>query len=351
MKAQLQMPTTGLPEIPEPVLDQAIAWLVRLRADKPDAVGTVALQAHIASWRAADPLHELAWQELQAGEQGFEQLAPLPLSSAQIADALDAVRNGSKQQLSRRKALRMLTLGASGVALGAVLAQYTGVLDELGELARLSADYATGTGEQRAVALADGTRVRLNSDSAFNVRYDEQRRLLVLKHGEIFIDTGKDAGAAHYRPFWTQTAHASLQALGTQFVVRQEPGATHLTVVEGRVAINVAGQLQAVAKPGDSFLIDSGGAVTRQETGALSLDPTGWIDNALVVKQMPLGQFVQELGRYRRGWLRCDPAVAGLLVSGVFQIDDTDQALESLTRSLPVKIARRTRYWVSLSPA
>ena len=42
---------------------------------------------------------------------------------------------------------------------------------------------------------------------------------------------------------------------------------------------------------------------------------------------MPLAQVAAELARYRRGWLTCDPAVAGIRVSGVLPLADTDQAL------------------------
>ena len=66
---------------------------------------------------------------------------------------------------------------------------------------------------------------------------------------------------------------------------------------------------------------------------------------------MRLADFVQELSRYRPGWLRCDPAVADLRVSGVFQIDDTDRALAAVAHALPVRVERRTRYWVTLIPA
>jgi transmembrane sensor len=41
--------------------------------------------------------------------------------------------------------------------------------------------------------------------------------------------------------------------------------------------------------------------------------------------------------------------VADLQVSGAFQLFDTDQALDALTRVLPVTILYRTRYWVTIA--
>lgn len=65
---------------------------------------------------------------------------------------------------------------------------------------------------------------------------------------------------------------------------------------------------------------------------------------------MPLGQFLDELGRHRRGVLRCDPAVAELPLTGVFPLADTDRVLAALQQSLPVEVYGVTRYWVTVRP-
>lgn len=333
---------TALPDIPDAILDQAVEWLVKLRSGIPPAEGQTPLETRIAGWRAAHPLHELAWQELQASEAAFQRLGPLPLSPKQVIGALDTVHDGRRQQERRRRTLQLLGLGALGIGVGALTAGSTRTFDTL---AQLGADYTTGTGERRTITLADGTIVKLNTNTALDVHYDASQRLLALRRGEIFINTGKDAT----RPFWIQTGHARLQALGTQFLVRQTGDATQLAVTEGRVAIYTEEHLQAVASPGDIFTVDAVHGAIKQVASEADMDPAGWVDNALVVKRMPLGRFINELARYRRGWLRCDPAVADLLVSGVFQIDNTDLALESLARSLPIRVEKRTRYWITLT--
>ena len=77
----------------------------------------------------------------------------------------------------------------------------------------------------------------------------------------------------------------------------------------------------------------------------------GLVDyGTLLAKDMPLGEVIAELARYRPGVLRCDPAVAGMPVSGALSLTDTDAALDLLARSLPLRIERRTRYWVSFGP-
>jgi transmembrane sensor len=43
--------------------------------------------------------------------------------------------------------------------------------------------------------------------------------------------------------------------------------------------------------------------------------------------------------------------VARLRVSGAYPVPDTDRALDALRRAFPLKLAYRTRYWVTVLPA
>ena len=64
---------------------------------------------------------------------------------------------------------------------------------------------------------------------------------------------------------------------------------------------------------------------------------------------MRLDDFLAELGRYRSGLVRCSEAVAGLRVSGTYQLEDTDQVLKLVTQSLAIDVTYRSRYWVTVS--
>jgi transmembrane sensor len=75
-----------------------------------------------------------------------------------------------------------------------------------------------------------------------------------------------------------------------------------------------------------------------------------WEQGMLLAKNMRLGDVIAELARQRPGVLQCDPAVADLRVSGAISLDDTDAGLELLAGTLPVRIERRTRYWVTVRP-
>lgn len=63
------------------------------------------------------------------------------------------------------------------------------------------------------------------------------------------------------------------------------------------------------------------------------------------------GVFIAELRRYRPGWLNCANEVSSLRISGTFKLDDTEQILRAIGKTLPVRVERRTKYWVSIEPS
>lgn len=311
---------------PDEVLDQAIGWLVRIESNGATPEVLEACQR----WRQADALHETVWQALQKSDATFQNLAVLPGSVAR-----DALGRLNSNHHSRRQALKLLGMGllASGV---------TGWSLRDSTLVPWGADYATGVGERRQFLLTDGTRLQLNTASTVDVQFSAQRRLITLRRGEMFIDTGKDSAApGGRRSFWVSSRHAQLQAIGTAFAVRDEQHGTRLRVEDGVVAIYANGEPVRVAA-GEEYLIDARGS-HRVEISAFNA--SAWTRGQLVAKRMRLQDLTAELARYRHGWLHCDPVVAQLEVSGVFQLDDIDRALSALGDSLPVRIERFTPLW------
>ena len=314
------------------VLDQAIDWLVKTQSGAAEPQVFAACE----QWRAADPAHEAAWQALQMTETTLRQASVLP---ARVA--LDTLA-GSARLRSRRQALKVLGLGMLGAGAGALALQQQ-------PWRSFAADYVTRVGERRAFNLLDGTRLQLNTDSAADVLFTGQQRLVVLRDGEIFIRTGQDSAATSgRRPFWVHTREARLQAIGTAFDVRQESGRTRLMVEEGVVAIHLPQGRPVRVQAGSEYLIDAGSA---QPQSASTFIANGWASGVLMAQQMRLQDLAQELSRYRHGWLQCDPAVSELRVSGVFQLDRIDHALEGLSQSLPVRIQRRTGLWTRIVAA
>lgn len=319
--------------VPGRVLDQAIAW--QLRLDDAAARDDAALQA----WLAAHPDHARAWRQL--GRLDAELAASAAGPSARAALHRPARKGG-------RRAAALL-----GMVLAAVAA--LAVLDRHQPTAHLLADLRTGTGERRALTLPDGTVLQLDTRSAVDLDFGAARRAIVLRTGRVAVQTAHGA-AADPRPLLVLTPDGSLRALGTRFTVQAGDGATRVTVTASAVAARPAGCAPAPDAPcADQRLVAAGQTALLQGGRVQPVQPAApesdaWTDGMLVVDDQPLGEVVAQLARYRPGHLAVDPRVAGLRVSGTLPLADTDQALLALTAAVPVELAYATRWWVTLRP-
>lgn len=324
------MPSSDSRQADPSIVDQAIQWLIKLRFNQASDDATLAFER----WLRQSPEHARAWQRVATLSDDFAGLPP--------ALARRTLDNANNRQLRRRDSLKLLGLLAAAGGLA-----WLG--HDQGALPGLLADYRTATGERRTTELADGSRIQLNSDSAIDARLDDRRRLIVLQHGEILIDTGADPQAAQPRPFWVQTRNGYLRALGTRFLVREQDGGTLLAVRQGAVAIfpeDSSATATGIVRPGERVLFNASGLAPAPDNG---LDPWAWSDGVISAHDMRLGDFIAELARHRHGVLRCSDDSANLRLSGTYQLADTDQVLALIAQALPVRIDYRTRYWVTLT--
>ncbi|MGA9703614.1 FecR domain-containing protein [Pseudomonas sp.] len=302
------------------IVEQASEWLMLQWGG--DLHGEQ-LQA-FAQWQAADPEHRRAWQRLQRLQH---TLGGVPTDSARAV-----LRDTPDTQ--RRAALKLL-----GVLL---VAGGSGYLVQRSEPWQAAfAEYRTTTGEIRHVTLSDGTRLALNSDSAVDLRFSASERRIRLIRGEILLTSGHDP----IRPLIVETPAGDVQALGTRFAVRELPDGSRVDLYEGRVRVTPLHGAAVQIQAGDSLWFNQ-----RQSSPlpAVEAGTSSWTEHRLIAERQPLGQFVAQLSRYRPGLLRCDQAVAGLLLTGVFPLNDTDAILAALERSLPVQVQSVTRYWVTI---
>ncbi len=311
----------------------AIDWMVKLQS----GAATEQEREACRRWRAEEARHELAWQRLQSLSERVSTL-PAALAHGSIGDA------NNRHRHNRRFAVKSLC-----VAIGAGLLAAGG--NEIMPWRTLLADYATKTGERRRVVLADGTAVELNTATAIDAAYDGQSRLVRLHRGEVLITTAKEDGRA-YRPFVVHTRLGQARALGTRFQVRDSEAGMQIAVFEGAVEFKPAGTSAAIGVT----RIDAGRQGLFDRRGLIgSLSPANeqavaWTDGVIVADRMPLGELVAELDRSMPGQLRCDPAVAGLTISGVFPLDQPAGILAAIARTLPVQIDTFTAYWITLRP-
>jgi transmembrane sensor len=306
------------------LIDSATQWYVLLRSGQ----ATAADWQRYHQWRAADPRHDALCQQLENRLGVFQVPQAQGVSGKVLQQALDAPS-------SRRQVLQVALAGA-GVALGAAL------LAKPAGLADLTADIRTGTGERRTVMLDDGSELLLNAQSAADIQFDPQRRLVRLREGELLAKVASD----RIRPFLIQTDQARLRAYGERFLVRERAGQGQVVALNGAVEID--------GQNGERLQLAAGHEVHYDRAGfgpvqASSSGATAWVDGFLQVRDRPLAEVIDALRPYHNGVLRLDPAVAGLRVSGLYRLDNPQQILDTLARTLPIHITRRTGLWVTVS--
>src|SRR5688572_17460280 len=133
---------------------EAAVWMTLLRG--PDR--TEKLERGFNRWLKADPGHKAAFGTISTA---WEATAALP--------------RGPFPRLTRwqRAGFREGFLRAAGAVVALALIAVAAIL-----LYQRNAGVATGIGEQRMLALDDGSRIFLNTHTRVVVRFDERQRLV-----------------------------------------------------------------------------------------------------------------------------------------------------------------------------
>ncbi len=180
--------------------------------------------------------------------------------------------------------------------------------------------FATGVGEQRVVQLADGSNVRLDTDSRIRVRFDGDRRLVELEDGQALFTVAHDGD----RPFVVLTDDIQVTAVGTVFDVRRDSSGVKVTLVSGvvDVAERAAGRAVKRLAAGQQSQLTPQGQVTR----AVDIQAeTSWTDGRIVFRDTPLREAVSEVNRYLTQKIVLDAAAQeAASVNGVFRTGDRD---------------------------
>lgn len=305
------------------VVREAIAWWARLQSGIDDARDHESCRA----WLAQDPAHRVAWDRLQ----------DIGRNARRVPAALAHTALNAPASHGRRAALRCLLAGAGIAATG-----WAGYRHAPWQ--RLVADYSTGVGERRALALADGLRVTLNNDTAVRVNVSGSARDIDLLRGEMLVQAEPRPGVQALR---VDTGYGELRAERARFDLRRTADGSRVGVYEGSIALLRQGVLTQLSA-GERLAYADDGEVRR---GASDPDRLAWVDGMVVAKEWRLDDFAEHLARQRVGVIRVDPAVAALRLSGVFPLDDAERALKALEHTLPIAVTRRTQYWLQVGPS
>lgn len=311
----------NLPRIERAILAAAAHWHVECKCGTADPA---ALQA----WLAASPEHADAWALLQRMDG---QLGEIPATLA-----LPALQAAQARRHAAAKVLALLVTAGGGIWLGQAGLHAT-------PWQAWTAALRTPPGQRRQVRLADGGSLELNTDSAADIDYTANIRRIRLHEGEIMLTTAPDP-----RPFLVETRHGVIRALGTRFGVRCDETSSIVSVFEHAVEVRCAAASDTVRRieAGQQMCFFASGA---ENTTTIAAHQDSWLQGILVAADWHLQRLVDELSRYRRGHLACDPLIAQRPVTGTYRLDDIDAALASLCASHRLQVTYFTRYWATVS--
>ena len=285
--------------------DDAMTWLILLR-ESPDNADLA--RAHRA-WLAKDEGNARAWCDLCDTWAVLGAVAPpAPLVAASP---------------KRRPLPLMIALAAT-----VVLAVFLG--PEYWR--RAQADYWTGTGETQMIALADGSQMTLGAQTAVQVTLTDARREIYLMGGSAYFEVAPDPA----RPFSVHADGVAATAIGTAFEVTEVAGTNSVAVAEGVVAIS-GEDLDAEAPP-----MAAGDWMRRADTGVMARgtgDPSmvaSWRNGLLLVEDQPVSDVTSRLARHSGGHILLVGVGSDRHVTGVFNLAQPDDALETLAQSLGV---------------
>ena len=211
---------------------------------------------------------------------------------------------------------------------------------------------ATDVGEQRTLTLQDGTRVYLNTNSRAVVRFDRQVRRVELAEGEALFEVARNPAW----PFVVMAGNREVRALGTAFVVRNDPRELAITLVEGSVMVSPRGTEEAGTRPERKAAGSGKPTQAGAATEVLTLDPgervtfasghparldrpslekiTAWRRGQIPLDNTTRADAVSEINRYNAVHVVVrNPNVAAIRLSGVFRAGDTQNFVEAVTRT------------------
>jgi transmembrane sensor len=319
------------------ILAEASEWFVDFRDREPDE----ATRRSFDRWLRKSPEHLAAYLEIAAIWTEGSLLDPdHRWTSAQLIEqsrtglenvvpfVAGPVAPGGASGASSGRGFRFaMSFGAVCVAIGLIFV--------LGS--SRGTTYDTVVGEQRSVALPDGSTVDLNSRSKIQIRYSDRTREVELLEGQALFDVASDAR----RPFVVTSGNTRVRAVGTQFDVNRKSRGTVVTVLEGRVAIHgnlapgkvegtrVRGPTTSPPRTSAEVLVTAGGqvlvtaAAIRETSHPNVTSAVAWRKRQLVFESASLAEVAEEFNRYNtRQLVIRDRDLDSFLISGVFSSTD-----------------------------
>lgn len=338
----------------------AVEWYGRLRSPELSADHA----AEFESWLRADPAHAEAYNQVDDLWRGLEAVSDSAEVRAALAHA-DRLKAETRQSRRVRRIFSHAGSWATGRGVRAAAAAVAMLVLAVGFgvtsfLSQQDNQYRTALGEQRSVALADGSTMLLNTLTTIEVAYSAAERRVLLQEGQAAFDVETDPT----RPFVVVAGDEIIRALGTEFEVRKSGDKVTVTLLEGKVAVHkiepaANGDQLSVASPvpiarpvaelrpgeqvsiaGDGFAAAHGDGPTVTKVDIARA--TAWRHGKIDLYDTPLRAAIADVNRYSRTkiLLSEDEGLGDLRVSGVFVAGRSEDFADALRGYFSIEVYR-----------
>ena len=314
---------------------QAREWLIRLDADEP--LTNTEKQA-LRDWTVRSPSHR---EDLIRISRFWNQANVL----TELAVPLEP---------ANRKGGRWVPfIMAAVIAFASIALAWWGVqLLDRGP----NRIFVTAIGQQKSIALPDGSSIQLNTDSQVQVLYSDHARRVRLLRGEALFSVTPDP----VRAFEVYAANSVIRAVGTAFAVQLAASQVDITVTKGVVELAEGANAEAGASSASSEKHPLSQSLARLEVGETTTLGNGgrhvevhrlaepelqrrlsWREGYLVFSGQTLSEVIEQMNRYSPVALEIsEPQLASVPIGGRFRIGDLDAILDVLRDNFGIQSHR-----------
>lgn len=299
---------------------QASQWFARLKS-LPVSKGTL---ADFFEW-SRDPANAEAFAEVESLWDDTNRIADRPSILRLTAEAHARTRPSRAG-----RSLRPLLVMGAGVLLAILVAGWW-IFD-----VERAQDFATVTGEQKALALSDGSHVQLDTQTRLNALMKDGTRQIRLEQGQAMFDVAHDRA----RPFRVSAGNVEVEATGTKFDVRFVGGVTRVALFEGGVNIHMQGRETVHLSPGEMWSSQSAPAASISQLDLRRA--SAWTQGRVIFDDTPLSQAISEINRYTpHKVILAAPGRADDPISGSFKTGNPSGFLKAVAALLSLRVEQQ----------
>jgi len=310
------------------LIEEAAEWIVLLSAD--DDLLKRTAQTDFDAWKSKSPQRQKIAQDIEQYITSIQKLVQTPQQQKMTQSVLKTGLHSARKQKNMRYG------GILTVILCCVGGIYSYFIYH--PVSYLTADIKNHAGEWKTQTLADGSQLKLSGQSAVNLDFSANQRVVELVQGEIFVDVAKDKA----RPFIVKTQHGQIEALGTAFSIQYQPDATGLKMLHSKVKVQSSKQeldqtkaSSVIVTAGQEVILDRNG-IQPIHTFNLYNEQQKWNQRHLIVENMSLSKVLNELNRNSKEKIIFNAdKLEQIKVNAVLPLDHTESALQLLSSVFP----------------